>query len=223
MAFQRLIIYFHHALFDKYMKQIFLLFAIASFIVNTKAQNPAYIISAPAGDMYTHIDRNGTTVIPNGRILTPAGQCFTVAPHPYGLALSSDGTVAITANSGTSPISITILRNINTSTPDIRQIDRGPTPSSASSWRTPLDAWPRIRSTTPTARPKFAMNTAMTRLASLPRNAYSTPRATPRALPPIAITPQAPGPSGGPSMARACLRPSPATATRRARSISSVA
>ncbi len=109
------------------MKQIFLLFAIASFIVNTKAQNPAYIISAPAGDMYTHIDRNGTTVIPNGRILTPAGQCFTVAPHPYGLALSSDGTVAITANSGTSPISITILRNINTSTPDIRQIPPSPT------------------------------------------------------------------------------------------------
>ncbi len=108
------------------MKQFLLSLTIAWFIANVDAQNPAYIISAPAGDLYTQIDRTGTSVIPNGRLLTPAGQSFTIAPHPYGLALSSDGNIAITANSGTKPISISILRNINTATPDIQQIPPSP-------------------------------------------------------------------------------------------------
>jgi hypothetical protein len=33
-----------------------------------------------------------------------------VAPHPYGLTLSMDGSIAVTANSGTNPISISILK-----------------------------------------------------------------------------------------------------------------
>jgi DNA-binding beta-propeller fold protein YncE len=85
-----------------------------------------WIISAPAGEQYTGIDRNGKTIIPNGRILTPAGQSIVVAPHPYGLALSPDGNTAVTANSGTSPLSITIIRDILSESPDIQQVPPGP-------------------------------------------------------------------------------------------------
>ena len=89
------------------------------------AQKQEYVISPPAGKMFTHINKNGETVIPNGRILTPSGRSFTVAPHPYGLVVSKDGNIAVTANSGTDPLSITIIRNLNSNTPDIQQVPPG--------------------------------------------------------------------------------------------------
>jgi YVTN family beta-propeller protein len=82
------------------------------------------ILSAPAGNLYTGINKNGTTVIPNGRLLTPAGKSIEVAPHPFGLALSNDGESAVTANSGVSPLSISIIHNL-TRSPVIAQIPPG--------------------------------------------------------------------------------------------------
>lgn len=73
-----------------------------------------------------HIDPQGETIIPNGRILTPAGTSIVVAPHPYGLAVSPDGNTAVTANSGTGPLSITIIRNILSSNPEVQQVPPGP-------------------------------------------------------------------------------------------------
>jgi YVTN family beta-propeller protein len=87
-------------------------------------KNELLVISAPAGNLYTSINRNGTTVLPNGRLLTPAGKSFDVAPHPFGLALSSDGETAVTANSGVSPLSISIIHNLSTST-EVRQVPPG--------------------------------------------------------------------------------------------------
>ncbi len=84
-----------------------------------------WIITAPAGDLYAAVDPTGKTIIPNGRILTPAGKSIVVAPHPYGLTLSHDGNTAITANSGTGPLSITIIRNI-LSYPEVQQVPPGP-------------------------------------------------------------------------------------------------
>ena len=104
-----------------------LLILVVAFFINifAIAQKQVYIISVPAGNKFTHIDRNGETVIPNGRIITPVGKCYTVAPHPYGLAVSNDGNIAVTANSGTSPLAITILRNLNAGNPDIQQVPHG--------------------------------------------------------------------------------------------------
>ncbi|MGI6339657.1 MAG: hypothetical protein ACOXZV_09830 [Bacteroidales bacterium] len=82
------------------------------------------VLSAPAGSLYTTIDMDGTTVIPNGRFLTPAGNNLLVAPHPFGLALSPDGSIAVTANSGVNPLSISIIRNLD-SKPEIMQIPPG--------------------------------------------------------------------------------------------------
>jgi DNA-binding beta-propeller fold protein YncE len=87
-------------------------------------KNTLYTISAPAANMYTAINKEGVTVIPNGRLLTPAGKSLTVAPHPFGLALSSDGNIAVTANSGTNPLSISIIRNL-ISSPEIIQVPPG--------------------------------------------------------------------------------------------------
>ena len=77
-----------------------------------------WILSSPAGDRFTAINKTGETIIPNGRIVAPAGQSIVVAPHPFGLTLSPDGNTAVTANSGTSPLSITIIRNILSEHPE---------------------------------------------------------------------------------------------------------
>lgn len=84
------------------------------------------LITPPAGNLPTQIDRNGTTILPNGRRLTPLGRQLTVAPHPYGLALSPDGRTLVTANSGTSPLSITIIRRWDSAQPEVQQIPPGP-------------------------------------------------------------------------------------------------
>ena len=93
---------------------------------NGSKEEALWIISAPAGSQYTRIDRSGKTVIPNGRYITPAGKSIVTAPHPYGLTLSPDGNIAVTANSGTDPLSITIIRNILSQRPEVEQIPPGP-------------------------------------------------------------------------------------------------
>ena len=107
-------------------KALFLIIAIyAIFLSGCKStKNDLVVLSAPAGSRYTSIDKNGVTVIPNGRLLTPAGKSIVVAPHPFGLVLSSDGEIAVTANSGTSPLSVSVIRNLTTN-PEIMQIPPG--------------------------------------------------------------------------------------------------
>ena len=110
------------------MKNTFLYLIVLLFMASctSKPDVDPWIISAPAGKQFTHIDKTGTTVIPNGRLLTPAGKSTVVAPHPYGLTLSPDGNTVVTANSGISPLSITIIRNILSENPDVQQIPPGP-------------------------------------------------------------------------------------------------
>jgi len=110
------------------MRNLLVYTLLLSVIVscNSERKTDPWIISAPAGEHYVTIDKTGQTIIPNGRIIAPAGKSLVVAPHPYGLTLSTDGNTAITANSGTSPLSITIIRNILSENPEVQQIPPGP-------------------------------------------------------------------------------------------------
>jgi YVTN family beta-propeller protein len=108
--------------------RILLFFAIISILLSVNCENQVediWIISAPAERQYTSIDRSGTTIIPNGRQLTPRGRQIEVAPHPYGLTLSPDGSVAVTANSGVRPFSISILRDVFGKSPSVQQVPPG--------------------------------------------------------------------------------------------------
>ncbi len=109
-------------------------FSLVSFFVSCQpAKDPAlnnilnhgWVSLAPAGNAYCHIQPKGTTIIPNGRKITPLGNTITIAPHPFGLVLSPDGETAITANSGTSPISVSIIKDLSTAQPTIMQIPEG--------------------------------------------------------------------------------------------------
>jgi len=108
--------------------RILLFFAIISILLTMscgKQDKDIWIISAPAASLYTSIDRSGTTIIPNGRLVTPQGKQIEVAPHPYGLTLSPDGTVAVTANSGVRPFSISIIRDVFSENPSVQQVPPG--------------------------------------------------------------------------------------------------
>ncbi len=102
---------------------LFFGFFVSCRIDNT---NDPWIITAPAGEKFTQINKTGTTVIPNGRLLTPEGKSIIVAPHPYGLTLSPDGNIVVTANSGIRPLSISIIRNILSGNPEVQQVPPGP-------------------------------------------------------------------------------------------------
>ena len=109
------------------MKTIFsLLLTLMVIYSNGQGESPKLtIVSSPSGSQYTQINKNGKTVIPNGRFITPYGKSVEVAPHPYGLTLSQDGTVAVTANSGTCPLSISILKNLKSGHPTVMQVPPG--------------------------------------------------------------------------------------------------
>ena len=85
-----------------------------------------WVITAPADTAYCRLDPAGTSIIPNGRRIRPWGRTLPLAPHPYGLTLSPDGQVAITANSGTRPFSISLIRDVLGPQPQVQQIPEGP-------------------------------------------------------------------------------------------------
>ncbi len=112
----------------KKIGQLLILFLFVSCNSNKKLNvNKIWIITAPADKEVTKIDTVGKSVIPNGRYLTPVGKSILTAPHPYGLTLSPEGNTAVTANSGTNPLSITIIRKILSQHPEVQQIPPGPT------------------------------------------------------------------------------------------------
>ncbi|MBN2408475.1 MAG: hypothetical protein JXE07_01960, partial [Candidatus Aminicenantes bacterium] len=100
-------------------------FFFGSLGCRQEVRREEWLISAPAGLEPTRIDRLGKTVIPNGRILTPRGRQIEVAPHPYGFVQSPDGSLAVTANSGVRPFSVSIISDLFGENPAVRQIPEG--------------------------------------------------------------------------------------------------
>ena len=84
--------------------------------------------SAPAGERpamtETSIDGLKAAILPNGRLITPAGTEVNVeAPKPFGLALSPDGKLLATLNSGAGPFSLTLITQLDSPTPTVKRID----------------------------------------------------------------------------------------------------
>jgi DNA-binding beta-propeller fold protein YncE len=102
-----------------------ILAGVLIFTTLGSAQNNRFVLTAPAGNLYTHIDKEGTTIVPNGRLITPTGRTIAVAPHPFGLVISRDGTIAVTANSGIEPLSISVIKNVLGIRPEVMQIPPG--------------------------------------------------------------------------------------------------
>ena len=84
--------------------------------------------SAPAGNRpattNTVINGVNAAILPNGRLVTPAGVEVNVqAPKPFGLALSPDGTMLATLNSGAAPFSLTLISQLSSQAPTVKRIN----------------------------------------------------------------------------------------------------
>ncbi len=73
---------------------------VSFFAVPVSAQNNKKILSVPGKDEYTKIATNGTTVLPSGRYLTPAGETIRITHDPFGMAISPNGTKTVTLHNG---------------------------------------------------------------------------------------------------------------------------
>ncbi len=73
-------------------------FAAASLPVS--AQDNVEILTVPAGNEPAKIDLSGTSILPSGRFLTPAGNFIRITHDPFGMAISSDGKKAVTLHNG---------------------------------------------------------------------------------------------------------------------------
>jgi YVTN family beta-propeller protein len=101
------------------------LFLLSACQPNTSSEETVWLADAPAGERFASIDPSGKTILPNGRIIKPFGKTVRTAPHPFGLSLSPDGKIAVTANSGTRPFSISIIDQMDQENPRVRQIPEG--------------------------------------------------------------------------------------------------
>lgn len=65
----------------------------------------------PAGENLAHIDRSPgkRSLLPTGRQITPLGRQVVVPPHPYGLALSPDGSLLAATSDGTGPFVLSLI------------------------------------------------------------------------------------------------------------------
>lgn len=82
---------------------------------------------APAGEQPTtrevFIDGYSAAILPNGRLVTPVGVEVSVdAPKPFGMALSPDGSVLATINSGASRFSVSLIDALDSATPQVKRV-----------------------------------------------------------------------------------------------------
>ncbi len=89
---------------------------------NDVVEYETFELGAPAGMLPASIVPDGATILPNGRRITPRGVHVRVAPHPYGMVLSPDGSTLVTVNSGTSPFSLSIITHLDGDNPTVAQI-----------------------------------------------------------------------------------------------------
>jgi len=82
-------------------KQITACIAAALLLVNASAQQKEMtVLSVPGSQQYCTIDAAGTTVLPSGRFVTPAGSFIRITNDPFGMAISPDGKKAVTLHNG---------------------------------------------------------------------------------------------------------------------------
>lgn len=81
------------------MKHLFLAFLILSSF-SAFAQKTYTTLQVPGRAEFCKIDSNGRSVLPSGRYVTPTGRTLRITNDPFGLALSPDGSRALTLHDG---------------------------------------------------------------------------------------------------------------------------
>ncbi len=89
---------------------LLLIFIVYGFI--GKAQKQVTVLQVPGINQYCTINEKGVSVLPSGRLLTPAGNFIRITNDPFGMAISPDGKKAVTLHNGVfTIIELTSLKN----------------------------------------------------------------------------------------------------------------
>ena len=80
--------------------QLLVIFILTTFVRSGYSQNQHEILTVPAGDKFAVINEKGTSILPSGRFLTPAGKFIRITNDPFGMAISPDGKKSVTLHNG---------------------------------------------------------------------------------------------------------------------------
>ncbi len=83
-------------------------------------QKPITILQVPSMQQFCKIDENGTSILPSGRFVTPAGKLIRISHDPFGMAISPDGKKAVTLHNGVFTI-VNLATLANTRVPSYNQ------------------------------------------------------------------------------------------------------
>jgi DNA-binding beta-propeller fold protein YncE len=79
----------------------YLLLLAAFMVANiTNAQKQATVLQVPGTNQFCTINEKGVSVLPSGRLLTPAGDLIRITNDPFGMAISPNGKKAVTLHNG---------------------------------------------------------------------------------------------------------------------------
>ena len=81
-------------------KKGLLLIGLLTIFIITRAQKLVSVLQVPGNKQFCTINAKGTSVIPSGRFLTPAGDFIRITNDPFGMAISPDGKKAVTLHNG---------------------------------------------------------------------------------------------------------------------------
>lgn len=92
-------------------------FSIALAVLATGSQLTATaqklkMLTIPGLDQYCKIDATGTSVLPSGRWVRPAGNTIRITHDPFGLTISPDGKKAVTLHDGVFSIIDLATKNV---------------------------------------------------------------------------------------------------------------
>ena len=84
------------------MKKIHLIVSfITLFSLVSNAQTKSYqTLQVPGRNKATFINKNGVSILPSGRLLSPAGKLSQITNDPFGLTISPDGKKAVSLHNG---------------------------------------------------------------------------------------------------------------------------
>lgn len=94
-------------------KQILLLFLATISVACFAQHKPVTVLEVPGKKRFCIINEKGVSVLPSGRLITPAGNFIRITHDPFGMAVSPDGKKAVTIHNGVfTIIDLASLNNI---------------------------------------------------------------------------------------------------------------
>ena len=94
------------------LRPFYLAALLTACFSNVYSQGSFKVLSVPAVERPAEINLHGTTVLPSGRFLTPAGNLIRITHDPFGMAVSPDGKNVVTLHNGV--FTIIDLKTLNT-------------------------------------------------------------------------------------------------------------